>query len=254
MNSKILTLLAVGIISAFAACKDDDNTVSKNDDNTVSKNDTEEIDTTFTTKSDNYQNNNNELHEGGDKIKTNHCIESFIFCNNIKLFSDNDNNIAVVLTGTSVEEGDVRFNLLTQKYGDTSYKGYNGAPGYHRIVIADTITSVSIKCDNDFDNNHPVGSELGDIVSLHVYSLYKYIKSGYSLQFPENHDGKLYKGYMWEYTTVKASQAKKTNTELISPDFYLSFDTTPENNGKYIFTITITMTKRTITQKIAMEF
>ena len=111
MNSKVLTILAVIILSAFTACKDDDNnTVSKDDDNTVSKDDTEKNDTTFLTKAD----NNNELHEGGDKIKTNHCIESFIFCNNIKLFSDNDNNIAVVLTGTSVEEGDVRFNLLTQ--------------------------------------------------------------------------------------------------------------------------------------------
>ncbi len=59
---------------------------------------------------------------------------------------------------------------------------------------------------------------------------------------------------MWEYTTVKASKADITNTELISPNFYLSFDNTPENNGRYIFTITITMSKRTITQNVAMEF
>lgn len=246
MNSKILTLLAATVISAFAACNDDDNAVSKDEPN--------QTDSTFTTKSKNSP-DDNELREGGDKIKTNHCIESFVFCNNIKLSADTNNTIAAKLIGTPVEEGNGEFDLLTQKYGDTSYDGYKGAPGYHRIVIADTISSISIKCDKDFDLNHPVGSELSDIVSIHVYSLYKYVKSGYTQKFPElHHDGIFYKDYMWEYTTAKASQADITNTELISPDFYLSFDNTPENKGRYIFTITITMSKKTINQNVAMEF
>lgn len=85
-------------------------------------------------------------------------------------------------------EGDAKYFYDTwcRKHGDMTYDRKvefgNSSTGYilpHAFVAAD-YTSVNITCDVDWDDRHPAGTSLNDIVMFYSTSPIKYIESGYT--------------------------------------------------------------------------
>ena len=68
--------------------------------------------------------------------------------------------------------------LLSQQFGDTSYNRRT-TPGIDS-AIANSFMSIEITSDAAFDENHPAGSSLSDIVCWRWASWLPYIQSGYN--------------------------------------------------------------------------
>ncbi len=83
----------------------------------------------------------------------------------------------------STGEDAERYDHLCIKHNDMSYNQYrsiglvrDSTPVYNDIDF----TAIEITADIDFDETHPAGSSLADVVRLMSWSPYPYILSGYS--------------------------------------------------------------------------
>ncbi len=81
--------------------------------------------------------------------------------------------------GTSVDErtNPELFGYYARLYGDTGYGQYL-LPGSN-MAVAEAFRKISVVSDTDFDEKHPAGTPLDDIVCLRSESAYEYIRSGY---------------------------------------------------------------------------
>jgi hypothetical protein len=84
-----------------------------------------------------------------------------------------DNNSYAV----NKESDPVRFDSLSRYYKDTSYNNLKniGDPP----CLAEPLLSISVVSDADYDDIHPAGTLLDDIVKLNALSPWKFIQSGY---------------------------------------------------------------------------
>lgn len=64
-----------------------------------------------------------------------------------------------------------RYWGLSYAYGDTVYPGYVMTRPV-RYALADTLSGISIITEKDFDEQHPAGSSINDILDL-TYLTYK---------------------------------------------------------------------------------
>lgn len=119
-------------------------------------------------------------------------------------------------------------------YGDTSYNG-SIYPGMS-TSIAYPIDKISIKCDKDFDAEHPAGEPLDDIVMLDYKSYYRYIESGYvSAGGPHSED-------VLDHYVLTLDKIASDVTKLISAgSAKLQFSSAPTDPGKYTFTLETTI-------------
>lgn len=79
-------------------------------------------------------------------------------------------------TYCNAEHNSDRYRELLTAYGDTAFNAYNT---YSPVVYAEAIRSISVISDQDFDEQHPAGSPLDDIVGLSAESAYSFISSHY---------------------------------------------------------------------------
>lgn len=79
-------------------------------------------------------------------------------------------------------KNEVLYNELCNYFGDTSYNKdiyyYMGA-GYNESYICD-IESINITAETDWDDSHPAGTLLNDLVKINGHSYFDYIKNGYA--------------------------------------------------------------------------
>ncbi|MCD8103396.1 MAG: hypothetical protein LUE26_12645 [Alistipes sp.] len=77
------------------------------------------------------------------------------------------------------------YRSLCEKHNDITYdrKVKVSIPSDHNRFMAQDFVSIEIQSDQDFDDEHPVGSSLGDITTFYSMSPYKYIQSGYQKEF-----------------------------------------------------------------------
>ncbi len=75
-----------------------------------------------------------------------------------------------------------KFNEYAKYYGDTSYTESHNMDLWQDVMAA-PLNSVNIVCDRDFDEDHLVGTPLNDIVYIHYFSAYDFIKNGYNYDF-----------------------------------------------------------------------
>jgi hypothetical protein len=84
----------------------------------------------------------------------------------------------------SVGEAKERYNQLCIKHHDLSYNKYRkigkGSDVESVTYGASDFSNITVIADKDFDNMHPAGTNLSDIVRFMSWSPYKYILSGYS--------------------------------------------------------------------------
>ncbi len=76
-------------------------------------------------------------------------------------------------------ERPVIFRQYAEKYNDLSWYGCQGVP-IENPALANELTRVSIVSDADYDELHPAGTPLDDIVRLSWSSFYPFVENGYT--------------------------------------------------------------------------
>lgn len=162
-----------------------------------------------------------------------------------------ENCIGMYFQSTYVNYGDDMFDALASKYCDTAY---NGLLNSGETILVDSISNISIVCNKDFDADYPANTELSGIFSLVFYSLEKYIKSGYSYEYPVENDKLGYWDLKWETKKITASKISAEESCLMLPSAKLVFDRLPPSSGIYTFEIEIKLSQKTLKNKVTMAF
>ncbi len=95
----------------------------------------------------------------------------------------NEQSIYIKIHGDECYRGSY-FEELQQKYGDLCFWRKEHSPGaiveYHSSGgLGEYITDINIVTIDDFDENHPAGSSLNDIMEFEWQSDYGFVQSGY---------------------------------------------------------------------------
>lgn len=95
-----------------------------------------------------------------------------------------NNGIYLFISGKdcSAHHNKEQFETLSHLYGDTkfhlsSFKGRRSASVH--VSLAEQLEYISVTSDKDFDENHPAGTRLDDIVFFSAGTPFPFIKSGY---------------------------------------------------------------------------
>ena len=126
------------------------------------------------------------------------------------------------MKGKIVNKGNL-FEQTAKLCGDTSYFSFQES----LIALSDTIHSIHITCNRDFDINHKTNEYLDDIVSLNFISFCEFINTNY-----ENLQNNTKEKSITEINDITLS--------FIDPTLGIRFLKTPINKGEYIFTLSIT--------------
>lgn len=87
------------------------------------------------------------------------------------------------------------FNKFAESHGDTAYNRrkllmVGGEGGYPPVLYPEMIAmgmdiqSIIITSDAEYDNNHPAGTPLNDVIRCVSYTVMEYIRQGYPSDFP----------------------------------------------------------------------
>jgi hypothetical protein len=120
------------------------------------------------------------------------------------------------------------------------------------VALLDTLSSIVITTDKDFDANHPAGADLNSLFSVYFYDPYVFVKNGY--QPPEgtyNNDDEVFiappdeRIYM-PFFKEKLSEVNFVTRPFIGNEWYCLLDVAPEKTGEYIFNVTVTLVGGTV--------
>ena len=137
------------------------------------------------------------------------------------LYSSNDFHY-ISLKGETVDKGNL-FDKYAKLCGDTTYASFQEST----IALSDTIYSIHVTCNSDFDADHKKDEYLDDIISLQFLSFHEFIKANYD-DIQNN---------------IREKDITQINSEtltLIEPTLGVRFLKTPTDKGKYEFTLSIT--------------
>lgn len=146
------------------------------------------------------------------------------------------------------------YDALCEKHNDMTFLRETvtwGPSGPREVYLLGVdFLSIDITSDSDFDDEHPAGSSLGDIVKLNSYSLKPYIDSGYKLLAPN--------GTVYHPVYEFVSELTPEQLILLGQRDYigsLRFETQPTLSKTHKFTVTmIADDGREFTASIDMEF
>ena len=134
------------------------------------------------------------------------------------------------------------YHKLCRKVGDVNYKGgerrveLNG-PYYHSAPFAITtnFTSIEIVAPlDDFDEEHPAGTSLNDLVRVRYSTLYPFIRDGYTKQPNVGYiDG-------YQVRDQKLTDITAEDLRLLGPDLRFNFSKTPPYAMKIFMQIILT--------------
>lgn len=171
-----------------------------------------------------------------------HYIQDYIDVDRLSVSGGNQNYIALTGEGTAISGA-----ALASYYKDT---GYNSKIVPHSTkAISNPFTAIDLTSDRDFDERHPAGTSLADIVYLAGASPNDYIRSGY-VSKPDWDDapsvfGRY--GFDWWYSSAKdtpiylsLAEIGKYDLALLNPLFFLVFESQPASNSPHTMTLTIT--------------
>lgn len=144
-----------------------------------------------------------------------------------------------------------KLSYFSKLYNDTSYNNFI-LPGSQQ-ALAYPLDKITLSCNSDYDDKHPAGTPLDDIVKLKFTSYLDYIENGY--QYPEWY--KKEKGYglgeiPFEYYL---SEINSDNTKLASRAVStITFTELPTVAGEYNFTLELTTNGETFTTTFTHVF
>lgn len=92
------------------------------------------------------------------------------------------NSIAVCFNGKSIKrENSKLYDVIGKKHNDMTYNKieHRNDPAFPHYYLAVDFVSINVISDRDFDETHPAGTSLNDLVRFTAYSPYNYIQRGY---------------------------------------------------------------------------
>lgn len=175
-----------------------------------------------------------------------------------------------------------RYDQLCQKHNDLNYNGYYSI---YKSLDIDSVTfndcdftEITVTSDRDFDERHPAGANLSDIVRFMSWSPYRYILSGYSSYYQYDKSDvsdafdrlmRIYLGYSMSKNASKGTcyPIDKLVKDLVAEDLVLLgynspgllgmlyFEQSPSKQGEYNIAVSIkTDDDRTLTDTVQMTF
>ena len=155
-------------------------------------------------------------------------------------------------------ENDIhRFIKLAIKNNDTTWNGYTVTPIDH-LVINDSIMSIVIISNVDYDDTHRAGDDISDVVKFIGSSPFDFIQNGYKttrerIWTNEMTSGGV-RGYTYEPIICYCSEIQNVQTKFFEPHFDLLFVQSPKQSGMYNFELKIKLSQKTLTCKFSMQF
>ncbi len=175
-----------------------------------------------------------------------------------------------------------RYDELCRKHNDLNYNGYYSI--YKSLDIESVtfndcdFTEIAVTSDRDFDERHPAGANLSDLVRFMSWAPYRYILSGYSsyCQYDKSDVSEAFDRLMRIYLGYRMSKNASKGTcypidklvkDLAAEDLVLLgynspgllgllyFEQSPSTEGEYVITVSITTDDgRTLTDSVTMAF
>lgn len=149
------------------------------------------------------------------------------------------------------------YDELSLYYDDRTYNGLLLAN--HNYALAYALYGFDLSCLDDFDERHPRGSSLNDLVELRTVSCREYIRNGYrsptsGSSFPADFDG-LMLNTTPGYSPVTTRLDRLGSDTIVLPDkvCYLYFTEQP-TPGEYTFELSLHAGERRLSQQLSMRF
>ena len=155
-----------------------------------------------------------------------------------------------------IDENFAVFDSIAKRIGDTCFNQESVLLSH--CVANDTIMSIDVVCNEDFDGTHKAGHSVSDIVDFYGSSPYNFIRNGYN----HTQSGGCYTQIMKDYglgidselTMCRITDIAAENVKFFDTHFYLVFDKLPAKSGTYTFDVSIKLSKKTLQNTVTMEF
>ncbi len=167
-------------------------------------------------------------------------VDYYVDCDNIILTAIGS-TIKVRFEGEPLTRGknSEKFFAVAKSNNDTSYNRKLLPARY--ASINDSLSKISIVCDKEFNSEYLAGTELSSLFTFRGETVYNIIQNNYS-------------SYSAEHIVIPANAVSFSQTRIIAPEFELVLNTPPAQSGIYTFDVSITLSKKTLTGTVKMEF
>jgi hypothetical protein len=151
--------------------------------------------------------------------------------------------LGVELDGEKLKTQDSElFRELAERFGDRGFNVPEVFGGSTYNIMVDTLTSISITCDKDFDAAHPAGEPLDDIISI------QYESARMSMDLFYN-EGKVL-GYYDKSEVEALTSFNAVPHPLLSAAFLFYFRAAPEIQETFSLTVTGFYREEVLFQKV----
>lgn len=130
-----------------------------------------------------------------------------------------------------------------EKIGDTGYNSTVrwGVLSDYPLAITDTLQSIKITCDKEFNPSSPAGSDLSGLFSVYFESPYRTVKNGYKSYEGDNTVNVTDIPADYPHTMI-GGRLKGFNFidyPFIAPMWFCALEFAPDKTASYTFTVTV---------------
>ena len=145
----------------------------------------------------------NEANDGTASVKSKNLVTGYVFPESMSLKSEYDSSCVVLYVRTdgllasrkllpslefrNLAEDELSrrarlFDSMSIVYKDTAYNGFVPIGNFGYCALAYPIDTISIVCNANYDEDHPAGTDLSDVVYVTNYSFGNNVLSGYEIK------------------------------------------------------------------------
>lgn len=253
---KIVLVIAAISSSLLYSCEKEDNVAKTIDDGketpaniTVNH---QQSSSTITDSTETEEPQNEMKIDGG--AYANSFIQDYNHADSITLYAYAKNDLLVFSTFIRGDMASQKLNdSLSKAIGDTCFNHYMA----RTFANCDTLTGIDILSDIDYDENHPAGTSLKDIIRFSYSSPLSFIKSGYMEKAPDDEyaiSNGLLGGYKSFYTVASTTASEMKPISFFEDYAIISIDHLPATKGTYEFTVRMDFSGKVIEKKEVFEY
>ncbi len=151
----------------------------------------------------------------------------------------------------SIFQGCAEFDAIAERNNDLSFNNRQSVAVW---ALYDGITSLSIVTVDYFDEAHPAGSDVSDIVTCKFQTYYEYIQNGY-VAVEQDLEPPYFSG--WPTATVYEmglSDVNYDNSQIMDTKIIIWFTSEPEEPGVYEFRFRVDLPNTWFRETFYYEF
>lgn len=148
--------------------------------------------------------------------------------------------------------GNAEYYAIAERNNDLSYNRIQAVPVF---ALYDGITSLSIVTVDYFDEAHPAGSDVSDIVVCKFQTYYEYIQNGYVYVEQDLEPPYLYGEPTETVYEMGLSEVNYDNCQIMDPSYFIIwFTSEPEEAGVYEFRFRVDLPETWFRETFEYEF